>query len=49
MANVRVTFDVLKGVTPDKMREGKEKLGFKYIGTHMIFDIKTENKFTSQI
>ena len=49
MANVSIAFEVLKGVKPEQMRERKVKLGFKYVGTHMIFDIKTENKFTSQI
>ena len=46
MANVRVAFEVLKGVTSDQMKEGNVKSGFKYVGTHMIFDIKTDSKFT---
>ena len=46
MANVQVTFEVLKGVTPEQMREGKLKSVFKYVGTHMIFDIKMDGKFT---
>ena len=46
MANVRVAFKVLKGVTLAHMREGKVKPGFKYAGTHMIFDIKMDVKFT---
>ena len=28
------------------MREGKLKSVFKYVGTHMIFDIKMDGKFT---
>ena len=40
MANVRVTFKVLKGVKPDKMRERKVKSGLKFVGTHVIFYTK---------
>ena len=40
MANVRVSFNVLKRVTPDHMREGKLKPGFKYVETHMILILK---------
>ena len=46
MANVRVTFKVFKGVTPDQMREGKAKPGFKFVGIHMIFNIKMDGNFT---
>ena len=46
MANIRVAFGVLKIVTPEEMREGKVKPGFKYVGTHIIFDIKMNGKFT---
>ena len=46
MKNVRVAFDALEGVTEEKMREGKVKPGFKYCGTHMIFDIKMDGKFS---
>ena len=46
MKNVRVAFEVLPGITEDKMRDGKVKPGFKYCGTHMIFDIKMDGKFT---
>ena len=35
-----------KGVTPEQMREGKVQPGFKYVGTHVIFDIKMGGKFT---
>ena len=28
------------------MREVKVKPGFKYVGTHMVFDIKMDGKFT---
>ena len=45
MANVRVDFEVLKEVTTDQMREEKVKPGFKYIGIHMIFDIKMDGNF----
>ena len=33
-------------MTPEQMREGKVKPGFKYVGTHVIFDIKMGGKFT---
>ena len=46
VANVHVAFKVFKGATPAQMREGKLKLLFKYVGTHMIFDIKMDGKFT---
>ena len=46
MKNVRVAFEVLPGVTEDKMRDGKVKPGYTYCGTHMIFDIKMDGKFT---
>ena len=46
MANVCVAFEVLKGVTPYQMREGKLKPGFKYVGTHIIIDIKMDDNFT---
>ena len=46
MANVRVTFKVLKGVKPDKMRERKVKSGLTFVGTHVIFYTKMDNKFT---
>ena len=43
---MRFNFEVLREVTPEQMREGKVKPGFKYFGTHMIFDIKMDGKFT---
>ena len=46
MDNFHVAFEVLKRETLDKMREGKVKPVFKYVGTHMIFDIKMGGKFT---
>ena len=46
MANVRVAFKFLKGVTPYQMREVKVKPGFEYVGTHIVFDLKMEDKFT---
>ena len=46
MANIRLAFMDLKVVTPEQMREGKAKLIFKYVGTHMLFDIKMDSKFT---
>ena len=46
MANFRVYFEVLRGVTPYQMIEVKVKPGFKYVGTHINFDIKIVGKFT---
>ena len=46
MANVCFAFGVLKRVTPEHMREGKVKVGFKYVGIHMIFNINMDGKFT---
>ena len=46
MANVRIAFEKLDGITAQQMRTGKVKPGYKYCGTHMIFDIKMDGKFT---
>ncbi|GFH49007.1 hypothetical protein CTEN210_05483 [Chaetoceros tenuissimus] len=46
MENVRVAFEVLAGVTPEEIRTGKERPGYKGIPCHMIFDIKMNGKFT---
>ena len=46
MAKLRVAFGVLKGVTPEHMIEVKVKPVFKYVGTHMVFNIKMDVKFT---
>ena len=49
MANVRVAFEKLEGVTIDEMKTGKVKPGFKFCSTHMIFDIKMDGKFTRKV
>ena len=46
MKNVRVAFEKLEGVSEAQMKTGKIKPGFKYVGTHMIFDIKMDGEFT---
>ena len=46
MANVSIAFEVLKGVKPEQMRERKVKSGLKFVGTHVIFYTKMDNKFT---
>ena len=33
-------------MTPYQIRKGKVKPEFKYVGTHMVFDIKMYGKFT---
>ena len=48
MKNVRVAFEKMEGVTEDQMRTGKVKPGYKYVGTHMVFDIKMDGKFTGK-
>ena len=49
MANVCVAFEVLNGMTSAQMREGKVKLGFKHVGTHMIFDINIDSKVIRKV
>ena len=46
MMNVRIAFENLDGVTPDKMRKGKIKPGYEHVNLHMIFDINMDGKFT---
>ena len=46
MANIRVDFGFFNGMKPEYIREGKITSGFRYVGTHMIFDIKMDGKFT---
>ena len=46
MAYAHVSFMILNVVTTDQTIERKVKPGFKYVGTHMIFDIKMDGKFT---
>ncbi|GFH56846.1 hypothetical protein CTEN210_13322 [Chaetoceros tenuissimus] len=46
MSNVRIAFERLEGVTREEMETGKVKPGYKFCGTHMIFDIKMDGKFT---
>lgn len=46
MTNVKIAFEEVEGVTPEQMRKGQTKPGYKYCGTHMIFDIKMDGKFT---
>ena len=45
MANLRVVFEVFKGLTPEHMREGKVKPVLKHVGTHIIFGINVDGKF----
>jgi hypothetical protein len=46
MKNVMIAFETLEGITEKEMQEGKVNPGYKYCGTHMIFDIKLDVKFT---
>ena len=39
-------FSKLDGITVEDMRTGKIKPGYSFCGTHMIFDIKMDGKFT---
>ena len=36
MMNVRIDFEKLDGVAPEKMRTGKTKPGYKYFSPHII-------------
>ena len=46
ITNARVYCKDLKGVASEHMRgEKKVKSGFKYVETHMIFDIKMDGNF----
>ena len=45
MAYFCVSFEVSKELVPEQIIEVKVKPGFKYVGTHMIIDIKMERKF----
>ena len=46
MKNFRILFENLDGVTPDNMRKGEIKPGYKNFSLHMIFDINMDGKFT---
>ena len=48
MTNVRIEFENIDGMTPEQMRTGKIKPGYKYFSTHMIFYIKIGGKFASK-
>ena len=41
MINVIIAFDGLNGLMPEQMITGNIKLGYKYLSTHMVFDIQT--------
>ena len=46
MQNARIAFEKLEEVTPDEMKSGKIRPGYKFYSTHMIFNIKMDRKFT---
>ena len=48
MINVIIAFGGLDGLTPEQMITGNIKLGYKYLSTHMVFDIQTNEKFTNK-
>ena len=43
---MRIAFEVLEGLTAEEMYKGKINPGYKYCGTHIIFDIKMDRKIT---
>ena len=45
MSNARFDFEVLKGATPEQMREGNIKPAFKYVGTHLVVDTWMDGNF----
>ena len=46
MANFRIAFENLDGVTPNEMSKRNIKPGYEHVNVHMIFDIKMDGKFT---
>ena len=46
MANVRISFNNIDGVSPDNMRKGKIKIGYEHVGINVIIDIDIDGKFT---
>ena len=46
MTNVRISFENLDGVTPEKIRKGNIKPGYKHVNVHMTFYINMDGKFT---
>jgi len=46
MQNMRIVFEKKEGVTKEEMESGKVIPSYKYITTHMIFNIKMDRKFT---
>ena len=46
MANTRISFENIDGVTPDEIRNGKIKPIYDHVNMHMIFDINMDRKFT---
>ena len=44
--NVRIVFEKLDNISVEQTKTGKVKPGFSYCGTHIIFDIKMDGKFT---
>ena len=46
MANVRIAFDKIEGVTPDEVGKVRTRPGYEHINMHIIFDIKMDGNFT---
>ena len=46
MENIHRAFEKIDSVTPNKMRKGKIRPGYKHVNVHMIFDIKMDGKLT---
>ena len=49
MANIRVTFKVLKEVATEQMVEGKVKTVFKYVITHIILIYKWTERLLAMV
>ena len=46
MANVRIAFDKIEGVTPDEVGKVRTRPGYEHINMHMIFYIDMYGEFT---
>ena len=46
MTNICIELKQIASVMPDETRKGNIRPGYEDVNVHMIFDIKTEGRFT---
>ena len=46
MQNVQIVFEKKEGIRKEEIESGKVMPGYKYITTHIIFNIEMDRKFT---